>query len=104
MACLTEEGAILTAPVNLIRSVFYTCMLILLIINFPAFNRGENDFRNREEEIGMRGLLVFRTVCMIGLLLLPLAGYVIQVMAGGFFRSISTDNQILNSILPHIIN
>lgn len=98
---LEQEGAWAT-PFNMLRSVFYACMLILLIINFPAFNKGENDFANRQEEVGMRGLLAFRMVCMVGVLLLPLAGYMIQVAAGEYFAGLQTENQLLNNILPYM--
>lgn len=80
MAALVEQGGIVATMVNMLRSVFYVCMLILLIINFPAFNKGESDFARSGEEPGMRGLLAFRMLCMIGVLLLPLAGYVLQVV------------------------
>ncbi|MCM1233101.1 MAG: hypothetical protein NC489_23520 [Ruminococcus flavefaciens] len=104
MGRLVEEGGILVTPINMLRSVFYACMLVLLIINFPAFNKGENDFAHRQEEVGMRGLLAFRMVCMVGVLLLPLAGYVAQVAFGEYFRNLQTENQLLNDILPHLIN
>lgn len=104
MAELMEEGKILASPINMLRSVFYVCMLILLIINFPAFNKRESDFVHRQEEAGMRGLLAFRTLCMVGVLLLPLAGYVVQVAFGDTFRNMQTENQLLNDILPHLIN
>lgn len=104
MAALMEEGKILASPINMLRSVYYVCMLILLIINFPAFNKGENDFADRQEEVGMRGLLAFRMVCMVGVLLLPLAGYVIQVVFAGYFSSLQTENSILMDILPNLLN
>lgn len=104
MAKLIEEGGILVTPINMLRSVFYACMLVLLIINFPAFNKKENDFAHRQEEVGMRGLLAFRTLCMVGVLLLPLAGYVVQVMFGGYFSNLQTENQLLIDILPHLVN
>lgn len=104
MASLIEEGGILASPINMLRSVCYACMLILLIINFPVFNKKENDFAGRQEEVGMRGLLAFRTLCMVGVLLLPLAGYVVQVAFGETFRNLQTENQLFNHILPHLIN
>lgn len=104
MARLIEEGGILATPINMLRSVFYACMLVLLIINFPAFNKQENDFANRQEEAGMRGLLAFRTLCMVGVLLLPLVGYVVQVVFGEYFGSLQTENQLLIDILPHLVN
>lgn len=104
MATLFEEGKILASPINMLRSVYYVCMLILLIINFPAFNKGENDFADRQEEVGMRGLLAFRMVCMVGVLLLPLAGYVIQVVFAGYFSSLQTENPILMDILQNMLN
>lgn len=104
MGRLVEEGGILITPINMLRSVFYACMLILLIINFPAFQKKETDFVHRQEEVGMRGLLAFRTLCMVGVLLLPLAGYIVQVAFGDFFRNLQTENQLINDILPHLIN
>lgn len=101
---LAKDGAALASPINMIRSVFYVCMLIMLIINFPGFNKGKNDFVNRREEVGMRGLLAFRTVCVVGALLLPLAGYVAQVALAGTLVSLQTENHILNAILPHLVN
>lgn len=104
LAKLIEEGGILTAPMNMVRSLFYACMLVFLIINFPTFNKGENDFANRQEEVGMRGLLAFRMVCMAGVLLLPLAGYAVQVFFGEYLSTLQTQNQNLNAILPYLIN
>ncbi len=104
MGRLIEEGGPLVTPINMLRSVFYACMLVMLIINFPAFNKRENTFAHRQEEVGMRGLLAFRTLCMVGVLLLPLAGYVVQVMFGEYFSNLQTDNQLLLDILPHLVN
>lgn len=104
MARLIEEGGVLATPINMLRSVFYACMLVLLIINFPAFNKQENDFAHSQEEAGMRGLLAFRTLCMVGVLLLPLVGYVVQVVFGEYFGSLQTENQLLIDILPHLVN
>lgn len=104
MARLIEDGGILATPVNMLRSVFYACMLIMLIINFPSLNKQGSDFANRQEEVGMRGLLAFRMVCMVGALLLPLAGYVLQVALGDYFGNLQTGNQLLNDILPYLTN
>lgn len=104
MARLIEEGGPLVTPINMLRSVFYACMLVFMIINFPAFNKRESSFANRQEEVGMRGLLAFRTLCMVGVLLLPLAGYVVQVMFGGYFSNLQTENQLMLEILPHLVN
>lgn len=104
MAALMEEGKILASPINMLRSVYYASMLILLIINFPEFNKGENDFADRQEEGGMRGLLALRMAGMVGVLLLPLAGYVIQVVLAGYFSSLQTENSILMDILPKLLN
>lgn len=104
MGALIEEGGILSAPINMLCSVFYSCMLIFLIINFPAFNKGENRFTDRKEEVGMRGLLAFRMVCITGVLLLPLAGYVVQVVCADYFANLQTQNQLVNEILPYLTN
>lgn len=104
MARLIEDGGILATPVNMLRSVFYACMLIMLIINFPSLNKRGCDSANRQEEVGMRGLLAFRMVCMVGALLLPLAGYVLQVALGDYFGNLQTGNQLLNDILPYLAN
>lgn len=104
MAALSEEGKILASPINMLRSVCYTCMLILLIINFPAFNKRENNFAGRHEEPGMRGLLACRTACMVGVLLLPLVGYVVQVVFAGTFSNIQTENPVLLDILQEMLN
>lgn len=104
MSKLSEEGAVLSSPINMLRSVFYTCMLILLIINLPVFNKQKSKFVREQDEVGMRGLLAFRTVCMVGAMLLPLAVYVIQVVFRGSIGNLQTDNQLVQSILPFLLN
>lgn len=63
---------------NFCRYAFYTCMVILMMVNFP---RKENQsFKREVTEVGMRGLLIFRQLCMVGIMILPIAVYVIQVV------------------------
>lgn len=62
---------------NLCRYAFYTCMIILVVINFPGVNKTKYV---KQQEVGMRGLLIFREVCVVGILLLPIVVYVIQVV------------------------
>lgn len=100
---LSEEGGILFSPVNLIRSVFYVCMLILLIINLPCFQKKEK-FVQEPEEPGMRGLLAFRTVCVVGALTLPLVVYVIQVVFADFIGNYQTENHIWKEILTLLMD
>lgn len=104
MAKLSEEGTALSAPINMIQSVFYTCMLIMLIINLPIFNKQKSKFVREPDEVGMRGLLAFRTVCMVGALLLPLSVYIIQVVFSGSIGNYQTENQVLNVVLECLRN
>lgn len=104
MSKLSEEGAALASPINMLRSVFYTCMLILLIINLPVFNRQKTEFAREQEEAGVRGLLTFRTLCMVGALMLPLAVYIIQVVFSGTIGNLQTGNQLVNSMLPYLMD
>lgn len=104
MSELSVEGAVLASPINMLRSVFYTCMLILLIINLPAFNRQTAQFVREPEEAGMRGLLAFRTLCMVGALMLPLLVYIMQVVFSGQISSYQTDNQLLSDIMRYLTN
>lgn len=99
---MSAEGGPLFSPFNFIRSIFYICMLLLLIINFPAFVK-ENSFTDSSEEIGIRGLLTFRTVCVIGALLLPLIAYIIQVIFHASFSNLQTGSQLLNEIIPYLL-
>lgn len=104
MSKLSEEGAALASPINMLRSVFYTCILILLIINLPVFNRQKTQFVREREEPGMRGLLAFRTLCMVGALMLPVIVYIIQVIFNGPISNLQTGNQLINSILPYLLD
>lgn len=104
MNALSEEGKILASPINMIRSVFYVCMLIILIINAPCFNKIEKFVRQEPEEPGIRGLLAFRTVCVVGALMLPLVIYIIQVVCGDLIANFQTENHIWNEILPFLRN
>lgn len=71
------EGS-LQSGFNFCRYIFYTCMIILIVVNFPKADRAE--YRKWPKESGMRGLLVFREVCVIGIILLPLIVYMVQVI------------------------
>lgn len=106
MTHLAEEGGILFSPINMIRSVFYVCMLLLLIFNFPSFQTQKTSSDNTDEhkEVGMRGLLIFRIICNIGVLMLPLAGYIAQVVLHEYFCTLQTDNLIIQDILPFFLN
>lgn len=97
------ENSILSTPINMLRSVYYTCILILLIINFPAFQQNRREYLHVPEEVGMRGVLAFRTICMTGVLLLPLVGYVIQVICSGYLSNLQTDSQILKEVVPFFL-
>lgn len=100
MHILSKEGEMLASPINMIRSVFYVCMLLLLIINLPCFNKQEKFDLQAVEEPGMRGLLAFRTVCVTGALMLPVLVYIIQVTCGDFISNVQTGNHLLDVILP----
>lgn len=104
MSKLSEEGAALASPINMLRSVFYTCILILLIINLPVFNKQKTKFVREQDEVGMRGLLAFRTVCIVGAMLLPLAVYIIQVVFSGPIADYQTENQVLNVVFEYLRN
>ncbi len=71
------EGS-LRSGFNLCRYIFYTCMVILIVVNFPRANKKK--YEKLPQEPGMRGLLVFREVCVVGIILLPLIVYMIQVL------------------------
>ncbi len=62
---------------SLCRYAFYTCMIILVVVNFPRANKARYV---KQQEAGMRGLHIFREVCVVGILLLPVVVYVIQVV------------------------
>lgn len=102
IGAMSAEGGSLFSPFNLIRSIFYICMLLLLIINFPAFVK-ESSFTDSPEEVGIRGLLTFRTVCVIGVLLLPLIAYTTQVIFHDSLSNFQTGNQLLNEIIPYLL-
>lgn len=72
---------------NFCRYAFYTCMFILVVVNFPRANK--TNYVKQPQETGVRGLLVFREVCVIGLLMFPVFVYIIQVL---FARQISAVN------------
>ena len=80
------EGT-LASLFNLCRYAFYTCMIILVVINFPRANKTK--YVKQPQEAGMRGLLIFREVCVIGIIMLPIIVYVIQVV---FAQQISVAN------------
>lgn len=56
------EGRLSTV-FSLCRYAFYTCMIILVVINFP---RTAKTKYVKQQEIGMRGLLIFREASVIG--------------------------------------
>lgn len=62
---------------NLCRYAFYTCMIILVVVNFPRANKEKYV---KQEEVGMRGLHILREACVVGILFLPVVIYVIQVV------------------------
>lgn len=101
---LSTEGAILASPINMVRSVFYVCMLILLIINLPVTVKGRTDMGEVQREVGIRGLLACRTVGIVGVSLLPLVVYIIQVVFGQYLSHIQTDNQVLREIILRLIS
>ncbi len=71
------EGTLATM-FNFCRYAFYTCMLVLVVINFPRANK--MGYVKKPQEAGMRGLLAFREVCVIGIILLPIIVYIVQVV------------------------
>lgn len=99
---MSAEGGALFSPFNFIRSIFYICMLLLLIINFPAFVK-ESSFTDSSEEIGIKGLLTFRTVCVIGVLLLPLIAYTAQVIFQNPLSNLQTGSHLLNEVIPYML-
>lgn len=90
------EGT-LAAAFNLCRYAFYTCIIVLIVVNFPKANR--TGYVKRPQEIGMRGLLVFREVCMIGLVLLPIIVYMIQVVFAQQIMGVNVDNNTVMQIM-----
>ena len=92
---IAESGAV-SSIISMIRSVFYACLLIMLVVNFP---KREDNYISEKQEPGMRGLLLLRMVCMIGLLLIPVIVYVIQVLFNGTLCQIETSNQVMNEIV-----
>ena len=101
---LSVEGAMLASPINMIRSVFYVCFLILLIVNFPAFCSHKDGYVRKEAEPGMRGLLAFRMICMTGALLLPAAVYVVQVVLHNTLVGLQTAGGIWGVLAPYLIS
>lgn len=93
---LLMEGTLASA-FNLCRYAFYTCMIILIVINFPGVKKIK--YVKRPQEVGMRGLLAFREVCVIGIMLLPIIVYVIQVVFAGQIRDINVGNDTIMQIV-----
>ncbi len=90
------EGT-LAAGFNLCRYAFYTCMIALVIVNFPRANK--TGFEKKTHESGMRGLLVFREVCVVGLLLLPVIVYMIQVVFAQQILNVNVENNTVMQII-----
>lgn len=95
MAALME--GVLTPGFNFCRYVFYTCMIILIVINFPR--KDKPSYEKRPQEPGMRGLLVFREVCVAGIILLPLFVYFIQVVFARQIKNAELGNETVMRIL-----
>lgn len=95
MAALMESA--LGSGFNFCRYVFYTCFIILLVINFPRADKAA--YKKQPQEPGMRGLLLFREVCVIGIILLPLIVYVIQVVFAQQISSMQSENDTVMQIL-----
>lgn len=69
---------------------------------FPVFSKDKTHFVRRQDEVGIRGLLAFKTVCVVGVLMFPLAVYIIQVAFSGPISDFRTSNQMLNGILTYL--
>ena len=93
----------LASPINMLRSVFYVCFLVLLIINFPAFCDHKNGYVRQKAEPGMRGLLAFRMICVSGALLLPAAVYIVQVVFHDTLVGLQTAGGIWSVIAPYLV-
>ncbi len=86
---------------NMCKYVFYTCMIILMAVNFPR--REKTEFIKETEEPGMRGLLVFRELCMVGIMLLPIVCYVLQVVFHDSLAAMQSGNETVKSILELLV-
>lgn len=81
---------------SLCRYAFYTCMIILVVVNFPRANKTQYV---KQQEIGMRGLHIFREVCVIGILFLPIIVYVVQVVFAQQIMNASFGSDTIMQIL-----
>lgn len=97
---LLSQGS-LSFAFNLCRYAFYTCMIILMAVNFPRKERQR--FKREAAEIGMRGLLIFRELCMVGIMLLPIAVYAVQVVFHDQLASIQSANETVKGILELLV-
>lgn len=86
---------------NMCRYAFYTCMIVLIVVNFPR--KDNQSFQREEEESGMRGLLLFRELCMIGIMMLPILVYVIQVVFHEQLSHIAAGNGAAAEILKMLV-
>lgn len=93
---LLMEGTLASA-FNLCRYAFYTCMIALVVINFPRARK--TAFVKKPQEIGMRGLLAFREVCVIGILLFPIIVYIMQVVFAGQIMNANFANDTVMEIM-----
>lgn len=96
---LMGDGGRLSSVTILLRTVFYGCMLAILLLNFPG--KGCTVFQ-REKETGIRGTLIFREICMAGVLVLPLLFYIVQVVCGDQIAGMQTQNEILQTIVTQM--
>lgn len=95
-----SEGS-LSFVFNMCRYVFYTCMIILMVVNFPR--KDKQSFRRATTEVGMRGLLIFRELCMVGIMFLPVAGYIVQVVFHDQLASINSANEMVRSVIELLV-
>lgn len=87
----------LTSVFNLCRYAFYTCMIILVVINFPRANKAK--YVKQPQETGMRGLLAFREVCVVGIMMIPIVVYIIQVVFAQQIQNVSVGNDTIMQIV-----
>lgn len=90
------EGT-LAAAFNLCRYAFYTCMIALVVVNFPR--AGKTRYVKQPQETGMRGLLIFREVCVIGLILSPIILYIVQVIFAQQIMDVNVGNNTVMQII-----
>lgn len=86
---------------NFCRYIFYTCMILLLIVNFPR--KDNSNFTREVQEVGMRGLFIFRELCNLGIMLLPIIVYVIQVVFHEKLIDISNSGGSLTELMKVLV-